>query len=154
LESISKVFTGLYPLDDSEAGKDALVAVLANPAAFVLKPQREGYDSLIKRNSGGNNIYGEDIPAFIKSLKPGERQAYILMDLVSPPSFQNIIVRKGVYHEGPVISELGIYGVFVADGSIVHMNETCGHLLRTKSITSHEGGVAAGYGGLDSPLLI
>lgn len=99
-------------------------------------------------------MYGEDIPKFIQSLKPAEREAYILMDLISPPSFKNFISRKGVYQEGPVISELGIYGVFVADGSIVHMNEACGHLLRTKSISSHEGGVAAGFGGLDSPLLI
>ena len=76
------------------------------------------------------------------------------MDLISPPSFQNIIVRKGIYHQGPVISELGIYGVFVTDGQIVHMNEACGHLLRTKSVRSKEGGVAAGFGGLDSPLLI
>lgn len=144
VDSISKVFTGLYPLDDSDAGKAALAAVLKNPASFVLKPQREG---------GGNNVYGEDIPKFIQSLKPGERQAYILMDLISPPSFQNIIARKGQYQEGTVISELGIYGVFVTNGSIVHMNEACGHLLRTKSITSHEGGVAAGFGGLDSPLL-
>lgn len=76
------------------------------------------------------------------------------MNLISPPSFENIIYRKGQYQEGKVISELGIYGVYVADGSIIHMNESCGHLLRTKSVSSHEGGVAAGFGGLDSPLLI
>jgi hypothetical protein len=48
LESIRNVFTGLYPLDDSTAGKNALAAVLSNPTSFVLKPQREGYDCLIK----------------------------------------------------------------------------------------------------------
>ena len=33
------------------------------------------------------------------------------------------------------------------------MNEAHGHLLRTKSATSNEGGVAAGFAVLDSPML-
>lgn len=43
LDSIRKVFTGLYPLDDSQAGKDALESCMLKPTGFVLKPQREGY---------------------------------------------------------------------------------------------------------------
>ena len=35
-------FTGLYPLDDSVEGRAALNNALAHPAAYVLKPQREG----------------------------------------------------------------------------------------------------------------
>ncbi len=46
VDSIYNVFTGLYPLDDSEAGKAALAAVLKNPGGYVMKPQREGYFSL------------------------------------------------------------------------------------------------------------
>ena len=38
-------------------------------------------------------------------------------------------------------------------GDAVVMNEVGGHLLRTKAATSDEGGVAAGYAVLDSPLL-
>jgi Eukaryotic glutathione synthase, ATP binding domain len=33
------------------------------------------------------------------------------------------------------------------------MNEEVGHLVRTKTASSDEGGVAAGYAVLDSPLL-
>jgi len=34
------------------------------------------------------------------------------------------------------------------------MNKHGGHLLRTKAASSDEGGVAAGYAVLDSPLLV
>lgn len=34
------------------------------------------------------------------------------------------------------------------------MNRQVGHMLRTKIATSNEGGVAAGFGALDSPYLI
>ena len=45
---------------------------MTNPARFVVKPQREG---------GGNNVYGENIPPFLKSIQDSEeRNAYILMD--------------------------------------------------------------------------
>ena len=39
-------------------------------------------------------------------------------------------------------------------GEEVVMNECGGHLLRTKAATSDEGGVAAGFAVLDSPLLV
>jgi glutathione synthase len=38
-------------------------------------------------------------------------------------------------------------------GSVV-LNRQAGHLLRTKSADSDEGGVAAGYAVLDSPFLV
>lgn len=34
------------------------------------------------------------------------------------------------------------------------VNEIGGHLLRTKAHATHEGGVAAGFAVIDSPLLI
>lgn len=50
--------------------------------------------------------------------------------------------------------ELGIYGVFVGNSTHVILNEAVGHLLRTKLSTSNEGGVAAGFAVLSSPLLV
>lgn len=41
-----------------------------------------------------------------------------------------------------------------SSGSTVLFNETGGHLLRTKSHESNEGGVAAGFAVIDSPLLV
>jgi Eukaryotic glutathione synthase, ATP binding domain len=35
-------FSGLYPLDQTEAGRKAYDMVMANPTHFVMKPQREG----------------------------------------------------------------------------------------------------------------
>lgn len=50
---MGQIFTGLYSLDDSEAGNASYEMALKEPERFVLKPQREG---------GGNNVYGVDIP--------------------------------------------------------------------------------------------
>lgn len=52
-----------------------------------------------------------------------------------------------------MVSELGIFGVFLAKGDQILTNEFAGHLLRTKQSFNDEGGVCAGYAGLDSPFL-
>jgi glutathione synthase len=75
------------------------------------------------------------------------------MDLIQPPSMKNIILRQGELIKGEMISELGIYGVFIG-GKEVIVNEVGGHLLRTKGRETNEGGVATGYAVIDSPLLI
>ena len=54
--------------------------------------------------------------------------------------------------EGETVVELGVYGVFVGNGS-KQLNESAGHLLRSKLTGTDEGGVAAGYACLSSPLL-
>ncbi|KAJ1552758.1 hypothetical protein HK405_010136, partial [Cladochytrium tenue] len=137
-------FTGLYPLDESPAGLAAYEMALRSPDRFVLKPQREG---------GGNNFYGADVRTQLMRVPAKERNAYILMDLIRPPPARNLLVRSGAVVEADVISELGIYGVWLSEGSVVHLNEAGGHLLRTKTASSHEGGVAAGFAVLDSPAL-
>ncbi|KAI7877917.1 glutathione synthase [Lichtheimia hyalospora FSU 10163] len=138
-------FTGLYPLDSSEEGQRAYKMALDEPERFVMKPQREG---------GGNNIYGNDIPSILQKLSPEERNAYILMELIRSPPLQNLMVREGELIEGDVASELGIYGIYLNDGDKAMVNEIGGHLLRTKAHATHEGGVAAGFAVIDSPLLI
>ncbi|GAA5825314.1 hypothetical protein JCM11251_006933 [Rhodosporidiobolus azoricus] len=157
-------FTDLYPLDDSPLGLEALQLAQTEPERFVLKPQREG---------GGNNIYRGDIPPFLAQLekddegKPeGEakgREGYILMSLIEPPRGREQVLVKAGEAEGrrtEVVSELGVYGVVlvnekkVGDKVEVLVNETVGHLLRTKDTTSDEGGVAVGFSVIDSPLLV
>lgn len=116
-------FAGQYPLDDTKQGIDAYNTACSRPEGFVLKPQREG---------GGNNFYGKDVKLQLEKLSAKERNAYILMDLIHPPKFKNAMVRNGLVSILEVVSELGIYGTWVSDGPIVHLNEFSGHLLRTK----------------------
>jgi len=153
---LKQVMTGLYPLDGSPESQEAVTRCLADPEEFVMKPQREG---------GGNNIYGKDIPALLNTLTPGQRNAYILMDRIRPPHHQVSLVKEGECHTVDALSELGIYGIFLAkpskrlaDGSWsdgeVAVNKEGGWLLRTKRSDSNEGGVAAGFAVLDSPLLV
>ena len=156
-------FTALYPLDSSPAGLSALALAQSHPERFVLKPQREG---------GGNNVYRTDIPPYLSQLAaqdlgkapdaPLAREGYILMDLIEPPDgVESIMVRAGEEHgqRAEVVSELGVYGVALfrrAEGGGAEMlvNETVGHLLRTKGKDSDEGGVAVGFSVIDSPLLV
>ena len=119
----------------------------------MLKPQREG---------GGNNIYGLKIPPFIKSLGDDSKKyrGHILMELIEPPALRNRILRNGEVTSGEVIGELGVYGVCLwrrgrgKEEREILENWEAGHLLRTKGRESEEGGVAAGFGAVDSVCLI
>jgi glutathione synthase len=156
---IQQTFTNIYPLDATPAGQQA-IRLATNPETavkYVLKPQREG---------GGNNIYGPKIPPFLQSLGDDERKwrAHILMELIEPPAVQNIIFRNGELRSGEVVGELGVFGVCLWDSNrrdgqdsskaqVLH-NFEAGWLLRTKGRESEEGGVAAGFGAIDSVCLI
>ena len=156
IDRIRATFAAIYPLDDTPEGNFAIgIATDANKArGYVLKPQREG---------GGNNVYGLKIPPFIKSLGDDSKRyrGHILMELIEPPALRNTIFRNGKVASGEVIGELGVYGVCLwrhghgekGDGEIVE-NWEAGHLLRTKGRESEEGGVAAGFGAVDSVCLI
>ncbi|CAG8495804.1 5893_t:CDS:2 [Racocetra fulgida] len=126
---------------ENPEGEAAAKLALEHPERFVMKPQREG----------------GDIPQLLRNITPLERSSYILMDLIQPPMMKNIIIREGKVIQGEMISELGIYGVFIGgnngDEDVV-VNEIGGHLLRTKGRETNEGGVATGYSVIDSPLLI
>lgn len=82
------------------------------------------------------------------------------MELIKPPSLQNSIFRNGEVQSAEVVGELGVYGACLwrkgQDGRILEIihNSEAGHLLRTKGRESEEGGVAAGYGSVDSVCLI
>ncbi|XP_033485759.2 glutathione synthetase-like isoform X1 [Epinephelus lanceolatus] len=147
VEQIRATFAGLYTLDMGPEGDKTVAMALAAPDRFVLKPQREG---------GGNNIYGSEICQVLQGVKENtERMAYILMDKIQPTPVQNYLLRR----EGPLqisncLSELGVFGVYVRQGTDMVMNECVGHLLRTKSSEHSDGGVAAGVAVLDNPLLV
>ncbi|KAF9319995.1 hypothetical protein BG003_007521 [Podila horticola] len=138
-------FTGLYPLDHTPEGLAAYEAALVNSDELVMKPQREG---------GGNNIYGKDIQAALRTLSAEQRNAYILMDIIRPPITKNVLLRKGELQRADVVSELGVYGIYLHSGEQVVRNDVGGHLLRTKGVESNEGGVAAGFAVIDSLILV
>ena len=150
IAEMRKVFAGLYAMDGAAAA-DAVRLGLGNPGGYVLKPQREG---------GGNNLYGDELTAALRTYdpdaspgEPGDLSAYILMQRIFPPANRTLCLRRGELAELETLSELGVYGGYLRVGETVVLNEVGGHLLRTKAATSDEGGVAAGYAVLDSPLL-
>lgn len=146
LDHLLSTFVKLYPMDTSPEGLAARKLAQEQPEKFVLKPQREG---------GGNNVYKENIPGFLKSLPQEQWGAYILMELIIPPEFKNKILRAGEIYSGGIVSELGVFGAILWDSSTskIIANEQAGWLLRSKLQSSDEGGVAAGFGCIDSVYL-
>jgi glutathione synthetase len=149
ISAVSKTFTNIFPLDETPWGRHARKIALDPELCqgYVLKPQREG---------GGNNIYRSAIPPFLKSLPETHWKSYILMEIITPPPVQNLILRNGIVEKGGVICELGIYGTCLWDHDTKELlhNEEAGYLLRTKGDKSEEGGVAAGFGCMDSCRLV
>ncbi|OAA55614.1 glutathione synthetase [Niveomyces insectorum RCEF 264] len=160
---LRRTFANIYPLDTASAAGRQARAWAQDPARcrqFVLKPQREG---------GGNNYYKDKIPAHLQTVPPEHWASYILMELITPPPVANVILRNGQVEQGGVICELGVYGTCIwetADGgagggssssssnNTIIRNELAGYLLRTKGDQSEEGGVAAGFGSMDSCNLV
>jgi glutathione synthase len=144
-----KTFTNIYPLDTTPAGLEArrLATDPEECKKYVMKPQREG---------GGNNFYRTAIPQRLKEIPEEHWGSYILMELITPPPVVNTILRNGKLEHGGVICELGIYGTCLwnQETGEVLRNEGAGYLLRTKGDKSEEGGVAAGYGCMDSCRLV
>ncbi|KAF8895244.1 hypothetical protein BD779DRAFT_1498364 [Infundibulicybe gibba] len=166
-EKISELrasWMGMWALNVSEDGVTPDVAAVSSgkeehgtrkarelAESLVLKPQREG---------GGNNVYKSDISAFLNTLPPKERQAWIAMELITPPEGAgNYLVRAGgesqLAVKTEVVTELGIFGWALfgdPDGKI--LEDEAGWLVRTKGKDSNEGGVATGFSVLDSLLLV
>jgi len=147
-ERISRIresFVGLYSLDETDPSiSETIQSALADPSKFVMKPQREG---------GGNNLYEKQISEALLKFSPEKRSTYILMDRIMVPSFPTYFLRNGNIIQNSGASELGIFSLFIHDGTNVVMNESSGYLLRTKIASVDDGGVAAGVAVLDSPYL-
>ncbi|KAK0646042.1 hypothetical protein B0T16DRAFT_152223 [Cercophora newfieldiana] len=149
LIAVRRTFTNIFPLDSTPAGLEAR-KLATDPEAcqrYVMKPQREG---------GGNNFYRGAIPEQLRAIPESHWGAHILMELITPPPVANVILRNGKLEQGGVICELGVYGTCLWDqtGTGFLHNEESGYLLRTKGDQSEEGGVAAGYGCMDSVALV
>ncbi|CCC71712.1 hypothetical protein NCAS_0I00440 [Naumovozyma castellii] len=145
-DQLKETFVKIFPLDDTPLGEEGKRLAMESPHNYVLKPQREG---------GGNNIYKEDIPGFLRGLDKDQWNGYILMELIDSDATEgNIICNGDSTFAVPILSELGVYGtvLFDHDSNILY-NESPGWLLRSKFGDSNEGGVAAGFGCLDSVVL-
>ena len=146
VNDLVSTFVAMYPLDSSQKGQLGKKLVFENPDNFVLKPQREG---------GGNNVYGEDILNVLRSLDEKDWGLYILMEMIRAPTYQNKIIRLGTLYDEAIISELGIFGIVLynENSGEIQVNDHASWLLRSKFGSSNEGGVAAGFGCIDSVYL-
>lgn len=141
---LRRVFAGIYAVDNDNS--DTIIGeVIASPDDYVLKPCREG---------GGNNLWGAEMVDILKSLTKEKLSAYIVMKKIQCPTTLTVLVKNGAYTVAEASSELGIYSAMLSDGLHCKINDFCGHLLRTKAKGTNEGGVAAGYAMLDSPILV
>ncbi|XBW35001.1 hypothetical protein QEN19_000566 [Hanseniaspora menglaensis] len=154
VKTLTDTFVKIYPLDDTIDGKFAKDLIKENDPSkisnFVLKPQREG---------GGNNVYKHDINPFLLNKYPDEKEwdGFILMELIkSVPTSGNVILRNNQLYNVDILSELGVFGSVLIDNSSKQIlsNTYDGWLLRSKLSDSNEGGVAAGFGCVDSLALI
>ncbi|XP_005109303.1 glutathione synthetase [Aplysia californica] len=147
VSTLRATFADQYSLDLNQEGDAAVKLALQSPAKFVLKPQREG---------GGHNLYNDDITNFFTEHNQSkERSAYILMQRIFPWQQKNYLVKPGVpFVLSDVISELGVYGVYIGSADSEVVNYECGHMMRTKIQGTDEGGIVAGFAVLDTPLVI
>ncbi|KAL6942046.1 hypothetical protein ACO0QE_003210 [Hanseniaspora vineae] len=143
ISELQSTFVQIYPLDDSPLGVKAKEIIkTGNTDNYVLKPQREG---------GGNNIYKSDINPFLADKDEKDWSAYILMEMINAePTEGNVILRNNELYREKILSEFGVFGVILFDENQIHHNEYSGWLLRSKFSSSNEGGVAAGFGCVDS----
>ncbi|KAF1350057.1 hypothetical protein BDV97DRAFT_296686 [Delphinella strobiligena] len=163
---VEAVSMPLHPLDDSTEGLHArrLAMDVRTAVNYVLKPSLEG---------GGHNIYREAIPGFIERLPQGQLKEYILMEMITPPEIKNTLISWTGRHDGPVISELGVFGICLwskTQGNnvantcsgkdvVFHTGGTASSVhtawsFKTKASNVDEMSVVKGYGCFDSPLLI
>ncbi|KAL8619428.1 hypothetical protein ACOMHN_011779 [Nucella lapillus] len=147
VKRIRHTFAGLYSLDKGSDGDEAVKMAVESPGKFVLKPQREG---------GGHNLYGDEMKSLLQKIgSTQEREAYILMERIFPLPEKNFLIKAGKpLVSMDTVSEMGIYGVHIGEGEKEIANDTCGHMLRTKSEGTDEGGITVGFAVLDTPFVV
>lgn len=144
-EALRSTFAGLYSLQTDAEYEAALGLTAADPEGYVLKPQREG---------GGNNYYGREAASRLAAMRKGEREGFILMERIRPRPRRLALARNNEACMSDAVCELGVYGVYLGgSGQGTLLNKAAGHLLRAKPVGTDEGGVAAGFAVLSSPLL-
>ena len=88
---------------------------------------------------------------------------YILMEKIFSPIVSNFLMSPRGMYEGPVISELGVFGVYLwrrkeseeqgKRAEMVEELEPCWS-FKTKDASVNEMSVVKGYGCFDSPALV
>ncbi|KAL5365166.1 hypothetical protein BJX96DRAFT_168876 [Aspergillus floccosus] len=144
--AIRSTFVQIYPMDDSERGMHARSLAL-NPVKardYILKPSLEG---------GGNNIYGEDIPSFLAKMPPSSWSAFVLMERISSPRVDNVLMSLQGIDLGGVVSELGVIGGCLWRRGEILSSSVAGWSFKTKFEGVEEMSVVKGYGCFDTPLL-
>lgn len=150
---LSKTFMPMYPLDSiSSLGQHGRALALdpTTAAGHILKPSLEG---------GGHNVYGAAIPEFLRMIPEDSWSDHILMEQIEAPEIRNSLISSHGLHSGPVVTELGVFGVCLwshADQKEAKImeNKEAGFSLKTKSREMDEISVVKGYGCFDSPLLV
>lgn len=149
--AISRTFAPIYPLDNSEMGLHAQNIVLnaTEVKEYILKPSLEG---------GGHNIYGEQITAFLEQNPRDEWHKYILMKRIQSPFLKNFLMSAQRFYEGAVVSELGVFGVCLWEGTgkgaEIFEEQEPSWSFKTKDANVDEMSVVKGYGCFDSPALV
>eukprot|EP00939_MAST-03C_sp_MAST-3C-sp1_P003632 g3632.t1 len=135
----------LHDLGTDPRARDAVEDALKNPAAYVLKPQREG---------GGHVLFGESLRKLLRGgvEEDGILDSWVLMERIRFESRPNVLVRNGRHEVSLCDAELGIYSVEYFD-KLSSTTDYAGWLLRVKAQSSVEGGVSSGGGYLSSPAL-
>lgn len=138
------------PSEASEEAVEIVKAAEAEPSAWVMKPQVEG---------SGELIFGDEITKTLQSKRKEELAEFILMERIFPAVTSSPICRIEGDQRPEVlvrrsVAELGIFGVFLADGKKVLRNEAVGHLLRSKGSDTNQGGVFVGNAVVDVPFLV
>lgn len=154
INTFTDTFASFFSLDSTDiyncnTNIDEIIKLVKdNVDKYVLKPQREG---------GGNNLYGKQIISTInEKIKSDTLNEFIIMSLIHPKIYSNFKILDNFEKPIPIqsITELGIFGYFIVDSNkYLVANESEGHLLRTKDVSTKDGGVAAGNALLDSPIL-
>lgn len=145
VDLVLKHCAAMYDLSDADQLPNVLELVRNDPGSFVMKTQREG---------GGNLITGSKM---MELLEAGQGLCqFTLMQKIVPAPHGSSFVRNFSLSPGiPSVSELGVFTIFVSDGSStantadVVRNRYGGYILRTKPYATDEGGLMAGASVLD-----
>ena len=83
-----------------------------------------------------------------------ERGALVLMERLRPPATRNYLLaprhNADRLERTDTVQEVGIYGLYIAQGDELSHDVTAGYLLRSKDARTEDGGVAAGRAYMDS----
>lgn len=139
--AFSKLDAPFQAADGSlELGREA---ALRRPDDWVLKPHREG---------GGNNFFGDQMVAQLKSMTQAQGAAYILMEKIRQPVFDSSRLVGAEAIPCRCVTELGFFSTAYYDPASLEPRflHTDGYLLRTKDESTDEGLVLGGFSFLDA----